>query len=149
MRLAAYQPEIAGNMGALLRLAACFALDMDIVEPCGFVWSDARMRRAGMDYAQSVAVTRHADWNAFAAVAPGRVVLLTTGGDTRLHDFAFMSSDTLLMGSESAGVPGVVAGACAARVRIPIATHVRSLNIAVAAAVALGEALRQTGEWPQ
>ena len=149
MRLAAYQPEIAGNMGALLRLAACFGLAVDVVEPCGFVFSDAKMRRAGMDYAERVTVTRHADWLALRAAAPGRIVLLTTKGDVRLPDFAFAPDDTLLMGSESAGVPADVARACDARVRIPIAPGVRSLNIAVAAAVAIGEALGQLDAWPK
>lgn len=149
MRLAAYQPEIAGNMGALLRLAACFALPMDIVEPCGFVFSDVRMRRAGMDYAQNVAIARYADWHAMRAAAPARIVLLTTKGTIRLPDFAFARDDTLLLGSESAGVPADVAGACDARIRIPIAAAVRSLNVAVAAAIAVGEAVRQTGTWPQ
>lgn len=149
MRLAVYQPEIAGNMGALLRLAACFDVAVDIVEPCGFVFSDARMRRAGMDYAQAVAVTRHADWGALRATTMARVVLLTTKGTVRLPDFAFAPNDTLLLGSESAGVPDTVAAACEARVRIPIARTARSLNIAVAAGIALGEALRQTGDLPE
>ena len=150
MRIACYQPEIAGNMGAILRLAACFEVDVDIVEPCGFVWSDARMRRAGMDYAAQVAVRHHADWNAFRAALPSsRVVLLTTKGDVRLPDFAFRPDDILLMGRESAGVPGDVAAACDARVRIPLAPAVRSLNIAVATGIALAEALRQTGGLPK
>ena len=149
MRLACYQPEIAGNMGALLRLAACFGLEVDVVEPCGFVFSDAKMRRAGMDYALSVAVARHSDWATFRAAVPTRIVLLTTKATTRLPDFAFAPDDVLLMGSESAGVPKDVAAACDATVRIPIARTVRSLNIAVAAGIALGEALRQTGGLPE
>ncbi len=144
MRLACYQPEIAGNMGALLRLAACFEIGIDIVEPCGFVFSDAKMRRAGMDYAAHVAVTRHADWSAFRTATTRRIVLLTTKASDDLYDFAFDDADTLLLGSESAGVPDTVASACEARLRIPIAPVVRSLNIAVAAGIALGEALRQT-----
>ena len=150
MRLAAYQPEIAGNMGALLRLAACFAVPVDVVGPCGFVWSDARMRRAGMDYAQGVTVAHHNDWMALRAIsASSRIVLLTTKGDVRLPDFAFRPNDTLLMGSESAGVPDAVARESDARVRIPIASGLRSLNIAVAAGIALAEALRQTGGLPE
>lgn len=136
-------------MGALLRLAACFDLPVDIVEPCGFVFSDARMRRAGMDYAQSVAIARHADWTALRASVVTRIVLLTTKATVRLPDFAFAADDVLLMGSESAGVPPEVAAACDAAVRIPIARTVRSLNIAVAAGIALGEALRQTGRLPE
>ncbi|UVO53981.1 tRNA (cytidine(34)-2'-O)-methyltransferase [Sphingomonas sp. SUN039] len=148
MRLACYQPEIAGNMGAVLRLAACYGVPVDVVEPCGFVWSDARMRRAGMDYAAQVPVERHADWATFRAVRPARLILLTTKAQQRLHDFAFMPGDTLVMGSESSGVPADVAAACDAAVRIPISRDVRSLNLAVAAAIALTEALRQTGELP-
>jgi tRNA (cytidine/uridine-2'-O-)-methyltransferase len=149
MRLACYQPEIAGNMGALLRLAACYGVAVDVIEPCGFVWSDAKMRRAGMDYAAQVPVERHIDWNAFRAAAPARLVLLTTKAELRLHDFVFQASDTLLMGSESAGVPINVAQGCEASIRIPISSAVRSLNLAVAAAIALTEALRQTGGLPE
>ena len=149
MRFACYQPEIAGNMGAILRLAACFAVPVDVIEPCGFVFSDARMRRAGMDYAQHVPIVRHVDWAAFRAAYAGRIVLLTTKATTRLPDFAFRGDDILLMGSESAGVPADVASACEAAVRIPIAAPVRSLNIAVATGIALAEALRQTGGLPE
>ena len=149
VRIAAYQPEIAGNMGALLRLAACFGIDVDVVEPCGFVWSDARMRRAGMDYAERVAVTHHASFEGLRAGTGGRIVLLTTRGDVRLYDFVFAPGDTLLMGCESAGVPAEVAARCDARVRIPLDPLVRSLNIAVAAGIALGEALRQTEGLPE
>ena len=149
MRIACYQPEIAGNMGAILRLAACFDIAVDVVEPCGFIWSDARMRRAGMDYAERVAVTRHPDWGAFRAASPARIVLLTTKGDVRLPAFGFQPGDTLLMGSESVGVPDNVAAACDARVRIPMIPAVRSLNIGVAAGIALAEALRQTGGLPE
>ncbi len=149
MRLACYQPEIAGNMGALLRLAACYGVAVDVVEPCGFVWSDAKMRRAAMDYAAHVSTTRHADWNAFRAAVPARVILLTTKAAQRVHDFGFLASDTLLLGSESAGVPIEVAQSCDAMVRIPISHVVRSFNLAVAAAIALSEALRQTGGLPE
>jgi tRNA (cytidine/uridine-2'-O-)-methyltransferase len=148
MRLACYQPEIAGNMGAVLRLAACFGTPVDVVEPCGFVWSDAKMRRAGMDYAQHVPVTHHADWAALRGSARGRIVLLTTHATLRLPDFAFWPDDILLLGQESAGVPAEIADACDAAVRIPIGSEVRSLNLAVAAAIALYEAQRQTGGLP-
>ncbi len=149
MRLACYQPEIAGNMGAVLRLAACYGLPVDVIEPCGFVWSEAKMRRAGMDYAAHVPVERHADWATFHAARPARLILLTTKATQRLHDFVFAPGDTLIMGSESAGVPADVAAACDAAVRIPISRDVRSLNLAVAAAIALTEALRQTGGLPE
>ena len=149
MRLACYQPEIAGNMGAILRLAACFGTDVDVVAPCGFVWSDARMRRAGMDYVSHVDVVQHADWPTFLRATNARVVLLTTHATVRLPDFTFRSDDTLLLGRESAGVPTDVAAECDAAVRIPLRPQVRSLNIAVAAGIALAEALRQTGGLPE
>jgi tRNA (cytidine/uridine-2'-O-)-methyltransferase len=149
MRLACYQPEIAGNMGAVLRLAACFGVAVDVIEPCGFVWSEAKMRRAGMDYAAQVPTERHVDWAAFRAVAPARVILLTTKAQQRVHDFAFEASDTLVLGSESSGVPVDLARSCDATVRIPISHQVRSFNLAVAAAIALTEALRQTGGLPE
>lgn len=149
MRIALYQPEIPGNVGAILRLAACFSVDVDIVEPCGFVFSDARMKRAGMDYIDHVSVSRHADWESFRAQAGGRLVLLSSKAQTRLSDFAFAPDDVLLMGQESAGVPDRVRDVCDARVRIPLNPAVRSLNISVATGIALAEALRQTGQLPQ
>ena len=148
MRIALYQPEIPGNVGAILRLAACFAVGVDIVEPCGFVFSDARMKRAGMDYIDHVAIVRHRDWDAFAGSARGRLILLSSKATTRLTDFAFAPDDTLLMGQESAGVPDDVRDRCAAHVRIPLNPAVRSLNISVATGIALAEALRQTGKLP-
>jgi tRNA (cytidine/uridine-2'-O-)-methyltransferase len=149
MRIALYQPEIAGNVGAVLRLAACFDVPVDIIEPTGFTFSDARMRRAGMDYIDHVALTRHRDWDCFHRQCQGRLILLTTYGNTRLHDVAFEHHDTLLMGSESAGVPDAVSAACGIRVRIPISRRVRSLNLAVATGIAVSEALRQTGKLPE
>lgn len=148
MRIALYQPEIPGNVGAILRLAACFSADVDIIEPCGFVFSDARMKRAGMDYIEHVAIRRHVDWDAFRGQAQGRIVLLSSKAQCRLTDFAFAPDDILLMGRESAGVPDFVRDACAARVRIPLDPAVRSLNISVATGIALAEALRQTGQLP-
>ena len=149
MRLACYQPEIAGNMGAILRLAACFGTGVDVIAPCGFVWSDARMRRAGMDYVSHVDVVQHADWPTFRQACGARIILLTTHATVRLPDFAFCPGDTLLLGRESAGVPNEVATQCDAAVRIPLRPAVRSLNIAVAAGIALAEALRQTGGLPE
>lgn len=148
VRLALHQPDIAGNVGTILRLAACFGVPVDVIEPCGFPFSDRKLRRAGMDYAADAEVRRHADWAAFAASATGRIVLLTTQGGTRLPDARFERSDVLLLGSESAGAPAHVHEAAALRVRIPMKTGLRSLNVAVAAGIALGEALRQTGDWP-
>jgi tRNA (cytidine/uridine-2'-O-)-methyltransferase len=148
MRLAIYQPEIPGNLGAMLRLSACFGVAVDIIEPCGFAFSDKRMKRAGMDYIGHVAITRHADWDAFRAAQSGRVMLLSSKATLRLHDFAFAADDVLLFGQESAGVPDHVRDACDGALRIPLEVHVRSLNVSVAAGIALGEALRQTGQLP-
>jgi len=148
MRIALYQPEIPGNVGAILRLAACFSVGVDIVEPCGFVFSDARMKRAGMDYIEHVEIVRHPDWDSFCAAASGRLILLSSKASTRLTDFAFAPGDTLLMGRESAGVPDAVRDRCEAQVRIPLNPAVRSLNISVATGIALAEALRQTGNLP-
>ncbi len=148
MRLAIYQPEIPGNLGAMLRLAACFGVGVDIVEPCGFAFSDKRMKRAGMDYIDHVVLTRHVDWSAFRAAQTGRVLLLSSKAKARVHDFTFAADDVLLFGQESAGVPDAVRDECDAALRIPLGTHVRSLNVSVAAGIALGEALRQTGELP-
>ena len=149
MRLALYQPEIPGNVCAMLRLAACLRVGVDLIEPCGFVLSDARMRRAGMDYIDHVSITRHPDWFAFLDSAPARLVLLSTKAEAPFHDFRFEPDDTLLFGQESAGVPDSVRDACGAAVRIPIDRNVRSLNVSMAAGIGLAEALRQTGQWPQ
>lgn len=148
MRLALFQPDQAGNVGTILRTAACLGVPVDIVLPCGFPWSDRALKRAGMDYAERAAVTVHADWESFVAQRAGRIVLLTTGGGMRLDSVQFQADDLLLMGSESAGVPAAVHARADLRVRIPQAAGTRSLNIAVAAGIALAEALRQTNGWP-
>ena len=148
MRLALHQPDIAGNVGTILRLGACLGVPVDIIEPCGFPFSERALRRAGLDYAAAADVTRHVDFESFRARLPGRLVLLTTAGATRLPDFRFESPDTLLMGSESAGVPPEVHEAADARVLIPMAPGFRSLNISVASGIALAESLRQTGGFP-
>ncbi|HLZ78572.1 MAG TPA: tRNA (cytidine(34)-2'-O)-methyltransferase [Sphingomonas sp.] len=148
MRIALHQPEIAGNVGTILRLAACFGLPVDVIEPCGFAFSDRALARAGMDYAERAAVTRHADWQAFRTARAERLILFTTTGDTRLPDMRFEANDVLLFGSESAGAPPHVHDAAAQRIRVPIAADARSLNIAMACAMGVGEALRQTGGWP-
>jgi tRNA (cytidine/uridine-2'-O-)-methyltransferase len=148
MRIALFQPEIPGNVGAILRLSACFQVDVDIIEPTGFVFSDSRLRRAAMDYIDHVRFVRHANWAAFKAQAGGRIILLSSKATVRLPDFAFAADDVLLMGQESAGVPDDVRAACDAQVRIPLHPVVRSLNVSVAAGIALAEALRQTGKLP-
>ncbi|HEX8585851.1 MAG TPA: tRNA (cytidine(34)-2'-O)-methyltransferase [Allosphingosinicella sp.] len=148
MRLALFQPDQAGNVGTVIRLAACLAVPLDIVEPCGFPFSDRALKRAGMDYAELAAVTRHAGWAAFEARLPGRLVLFTTRGALPLGDARFEPGDTLLLGSESRGAPEEVHARAGLRVRIPQAPGTRSLNLAVAAGIGLAEALRQTGGWP-
>jgi tRNA (cytidine/uridine-2'-O-)-methyltransferase len=148
MRLALYQPDIPQNTGALLRLAACLGVGVDIIEPCGFVWSDARLRRAGMDYLDQVAVVRHASWQAYRATRKGRLALLTTRAATPYTAFEFRPGDTLLLGRESAGAPPEVHRAADARLSVPMTPGARSLNVALVAAMVLGEALRQTGDFP-
>ncbi len=148
LRIALYQPDIAGNVGAVMRTCACLGVALDLIEPMGFQWDDKRVARAAMDYIDHVALTRHVDWNAFAGQAAGRLVLLTTRGATPLHDFAFRPDDVLLFGRESAGVPEEVHARADARVAIPMAPPLRSLNLSVSAAIVAAEALRQTSGWP-
>ena len=150
--LALYQPDIPQNAGTMLRSAACLGASAAIVEPAAFPTSDRHFRRAGMDYLDALAIERHVSWRAFEewrAQAARRLVLLTTTGETILWDFAFRAGDILMVGRESAGAPNEVHAAAAARLVIPIAPALRSLNVAAAAAMALGEAARQlrgTGE---
>ena len=153
MRLALYQPDIPQNTGAILRLAACCGVAVDIIGPCGFVFSDRRLKRAGMDYLNRVDLIHHTSWRTYQASRdennnPGRLVLLTTHADTRYEAFRFVSDDTLMLGRESAGVPTSVHNAADSRIRIPVAPGNRSLNVAMAAAMVLGEALRQTALFP-
>jgi tRNA (cytidine/uridine-2'-O-)-methyltransferase len=149
MRLALHQPDQAGNVGTILRTCACFGMPVDLIEPCGFPFSHRALRRAGMDYAALAEVSRHADWTAFEARLPGRLVLFTTAGAAALQEARFEPGDTLLFGSESRGVPEAVHARAELRVRIPQAPATRSLNLAVAAGIGLAEALRQTGLWPR
>lgn len=150
MRIALFEPEIAGNVGAVLRLGACMGAAVDLIEPMGFAWDDRRVRRAAMDYIDHVEFTRHPGFEAFhTTTATQRLVLFTTKGSQSIYDFAFRPDDVLLFGKESAGVPEAVAGICHARVRIPMRPEVRSMNLASSATLALGEALRQTGGLPQ
>jgi tRNA (cytidine/uridine-2'-O-)-methyltransferase len=149
MRLVLYQPDIPQNAGAIMRLAACMGVPLDIIEPCGFPLDGTRLRRAGMDYIDLLELRRHASWEAFRREVNGRLVLLTTRAAARHTDFAFGADDLILLGRESAGVPQEVHDAADARIRIPMRAGVRSLNVAQAAAIALAEALRQTGGLPQ
>ena len=150
VRLALYEPDIPQNTGAILRLGACLDVAVDIIEPCGFVLDDRRLRRAGMDYLDLARMTRHVSWAAFIddRRGRGRLILLTTRGEDRLPGFRFQDGDTILLGRESAGVPQSVHEAADARVVVPMAEGARSLNVALAAALALGQAREQTDQFP-
>lgn len=151
MRLALYEPDIPQNVGALMRLGACLGVGIDLIEPCGFLLSDRGLKRAGMDYLKSADIRRHDSWDRFRQepVQKGRLVLLTTRGDMAYTEFAFAADDRLLVGRESAGVPETVHAAADARLTIPLIPGLRSLNVAQAAAMVLGEALRQTDLFPK
>jgi tRNA (cytidine/uridine-2'-O-)-methyltransferase len=145
MRLALFEPDIPQNTAAIIRLGACLGVAVDIIEPCGFLFSEAGFRRAGLDYVERAEIRRHPSWDAFRAALTGRLVLLTTKGPISYTAFGFAQDDTLILGRESAGVTEGVREAADARIRIPLRAGLRSLNVAQAAAMALGEALRQTG----
>lgn len=152
MRLALYQPDIAGNVGTIMRLCACFGIPLDIIMPCGFPLSDKTLKRSAMDYGEATDVTRHPSAESFFAEATAgqrRIVLLTSSGGTPLPAARFTPGDTLLLGSESSGVPAEFHDRAALRIRIPMRPGFRSLNIAVAAGIALGEAMRQTESYPE
>lgn len=150
MRLVLFEPDIPQNAGTLMRLAAGLGVAMDLVEPCGFILDDRRLRRAGMDYLEQLDLTRHVSWSAYRRDrAPGRLVLLSTRAAVPYTAFAFRPDDQLLLGRESAGVPEDVHEVADARVVIPLRPPARSLNVALAAAMVLGEALRQTGAFPE
>ena len=151
MRLALYEPDIPQNAGSLMRLGACLGVGIDIIEPCGFLLSDRNFRRAGMDYLGHADIRRHESWSRFRDnfPAPGRLVLLTTAASLAYTDFAFAADDTLMVGRESAGVPQEVHERADARLVIPLMPGLRSLNVAQAAAMVLGEALRQTSLFPK
>ena len=146
MRIALYQPDIPQNTGTILRLAACLGVEAHIIEPAGFPISDRAFRRAGMDYLDQVRLTRHTSWAAFEAWRqPANLILFTTGADASYLDHAYRPDDILLFGRESSGVPDAVHQSVDSRLRIPMRPGLRSINVAMAAAMALGEALRQTG----
>jgi tRNA (cytidine/uridine-2'-O-)-methyltransferase len=148
MRIALYQPDIPQNTGTILRLCACLNVEPHIIEPAGFPVSDRHFRRAGMDYLDQVSIIRHASWSAFEhwrRVNSLRLILFSTKGALPYLEHRYTGSDILLFGRESAGVPDEVVAAADRRLVIPIAPGLRSLNVAMAAAMALGEALRQTG----
>ncbi|WP_432344087.1 tRNA (cytidine(34)-2'-O)-methyltransferase [Shinella yambaruensis] len=148
LRIALYQPDIAGNTGTILRFAACLGLSVDIIEPAGFDISDRSLKRAGMDYLAAVTLTRHVNWERYEAwrrESSRRLVLASTKAAERYTDFAYRPTDILLFGRESAGVPDHVHGRADGRVLIPMVEGQRSINVALAAAMICGEALRQTG----
>lgn len=149
VRLCLYEPEIPQNTGTLLRLAACLDVGIDIIEPCGFIWNNRRLKRAGMDYIDAVDLKRHDSFEAFKSQKKGRLVLLTPHTTNTLPSFKFEKDDLLLLGRESNGVPESVATVCEETVRIPMNPNMRSLNIALAGAIVLSEALRQTGSYPK
>lgn len=150
MRLALFQPDIPQNTGTMMRLCACLDLPIDIIEPCGFIFNDKAMRRAGMDYLDFVDYRRHDSWVDFLQYRAehqqeyGRIVLLTTHASVPYVDFQFQANDIILMGRESAGVPEEVHKMADARLLIPMNEHARSINVAVSASMVIGEALRQT-----
>ena len=152
MRLALFEPEIPPNTGTMLRLCACLGVPVDIIEPCGFPFSDRALKRAGMDYMDIVQLKRHIEFAAFNAwrqTEGHRLVLVETTGTLRHIDFAFSPKDIVMLGRETSGTPPEVEAVCDAVVRIPMMPGVRSLNVATAAAIVLSEALRQTGGFPQ
>jgi len=148
LRIALYQPDIAGNTGTILRFAACLGLGVDIIEPAGFPLSDKALKRAGMDYLEMAALTRHIDWNAFEdwrRKDGRRLVLLSTKAAAPYTNFSFADGDILLFGRESAGVPDLVHQAADARLTIPMQGSARSINVALSVAMVAGEAVRQLG----
>jgi len=145
IRLALFEPDIPQNAAAMIRLGACLGVAIDIIEPCGFLFSDAGFRRAGLDYVERAEIVRHESWPAFRLARQERIVLLTTKSPLPYTEFAFAPGDVLLVGRETAGAPDWVHEAAGARIRIPLRPGLRSLNVALAAAMVLGEALRQTG----
>jgi tRNA (cytidine/uridine-2'-O-)-methyltransferase len=151
VEIALYQPDIAGNVGTILRLAACFGVPCHIIEPCGFPFSDKALKRAGMDYAAQAQMQRHADWERFeqqAAANGQRIILMSSAASIPLPQVIFGANDIILMGSEGAGVPAAIHDRADLRIRIPMQPGFRSLNVAVATGIALAEALRQTGQFP-
>jgi tRNA (cytidine/uridine-2'-O-)-methyltransferase len=152
MRLALYQPDIPPNTGTLLRLGACLGVAVDIIEPCGFAFSERALKRSAMDYLSLAEAKRHLDWqhfNAWRQECGYRLIGVETGSTITHIDFHYEKKDILLLGQESVGLPAEVLACCAAVVSIPMRQNIRSLNVAIAAAMVLSEALRQTEGYPQ
>jgi len=149
MKIVLFQPDIAGNLGAAMRSSACFGIELEVIEPCGFPLTTKALRRTAMDYGAPETLLRHKSWQTYQQKSEsGRLVLFTTKGATPLPDFKFEADDRLLFGRESAGVPEAVHNAADARVIIPIAAGARSFNLATSVAIAAYEALRQTNRLP-
>ncbi len=149
LHVALYQPDIPANMGAVARICACFGLPLHVIEPAGFPWNHAALRRAGMDYLDHVEIVRHDGWRHFLADMGGhRIVLATTRGAVAHHVFPFAAGDILLFGRESVGAPEEVHARADARIRIPLRPGLRSLNVAVSAGIIAAEALRQLSAFP-
>lgn len=152
MRLVLFQPEIPENAGTLLRLSACLGIEVDMIEPFGFLFSERRLKRAGMDYIHEVSLTQHVSWESYASSSERqqrRLILLSSEGKNPYFQFSFQSTDALMVGRESTGVPQEVKDSCDAIISIPMRPCMRSLNVAVAASIVLGEALRQTNQFPK
>lgn len=145
MRLALYQPDIPQNVGAAMRLSACLGVPLDVIEPCGFLWDERKIRQSAMDYIEHLSLSRHISWEKFRESAQGRIILLSTKAAVPYLDFQFQPGDTLLAGRESAGVPDFVHETVDARLFIPMQPGLRSLNVVNACTMVLGEALRQNG----
>jgi len=148
MRIALCQPDIPQNAGTILRLGACFGVGVDLIGPMGFVVTDKRLRRAGMDYLDLADMQQFPNFGAYQVQVQSRMVLLTTKAEAVVHEFSFQADDVLVLGSESSGAPPEVHAAVDAEIRLPMRPGARSLNVALAAAMTLGEALRQTGGLP-
>lgn len=149
IQIALFQTDIAQNFGAIARTTVCLGADLHVIEPLGFVWNEAKMRRAGMDYLDRASITRHLSWQKFTENRPqGRLVAITKFGATKLADFTFKPDDILIFGQESTGLPENVLDVCDARVRIPMLDGARSLNLAQTCAITLYGALQQTNQLP-
>ena len=148
MRLALFQPDIPQNAGTLIRLGACLGVAVDVIEPCGFPFADKGFRRAGMDYLEQAEIARHVSWDAFRKTNSARLVLVAPDGSMPYTEFSYRPSDTLMLGPESAGFPASIRAAVSDSVRIPMRAGLRSINVALAGAIVLGEALRQTKSFP-
>jgi tRNA (cytidine/uridine-2'-O-)-methyltransferase len=143
MRLAIYQPDIAQNVGTLLRLGACLNIPIDVIDPTGFPWNSSKMRRSGMDYIELANVVRHLSFEDFFRKKAGRIVLFDVKAEESYYDCEFLPSDIIMVGRESCGVPDEVFDVCEKKVKIPMVSNVRSLNVAISAAMGISEAIRQ------